>query len=578
MMTEQDKAQAMNDLYGDQPKTFSVELPNGTVLDGVPEGTTKAQIADKLKAKGFNFDANLKPETNGPAERKDLQPEDQSLSRTALDQGLQGATFGYSDEVMDRMGAHIASLITGEDYDSLLKQARQMSADRLKQQAEQNPKTAIASNIAGALLTSAAGASTKAGAAIADSLGSGNLAARMGKAAIVGAASNELSSAGAAEDGKQLEEAGKAALPGAAFGAAIPLAAAGLKATKDAILPRIEGPVKELAQRARDLGIPLRMDQVSPTKFRTTVQKVSQELPLSGSDAFEETQRQAFTKAVAGTIGQNADNLGPDTINNFLTDAKQKFSNVLTGKPIVVEKADITGLDNIAQQAQGNITRDYAKIVSGKVKGAIADLQGQLDGDKLASLRSKLLDDMTSVSGDAKGYIGKIIDKVDDIAAKNLSGADVKKLAQARLEWRNFRTIEPLLEKSTDGTINPTQLLNRVSASKYIKASRLPTGQDDLVDLARIGKEFLPKLGGSDTAQKVGLITAGGIGATALQNPLLAVKTAGLTGATLAANRGFQAANTSQRLIDAALKQGAPMALPGQIPLAAIVSGAGVRP
>ena len=157
---------------------------------------------------------------------------------------------------------------------------------------------------------------------------------------------------------------------------------------------------------------------------------------------------------------------------------------------------------------------------------------------------------------------------VDDVVADELPEGASNKLQTLRKNWRNFKTIEPLLEK---GEINPTQLINRVAASKYIKASRSKIGDDELVDLARIGKELMPKLGGSDTFQKSAL--AGGSivgGAGLVTNPLATLTTAV---AVPAANRGLQKTVSNQKLIDLAIHgtQGAGKKLPNT-PLSGLIS------
>jgi hypothetical protein len=159
----------------------------------------------------------------------------QPLGRTVLDQGVQGATFGFGDEVQDRIGAAIASLAGSGSYDDMLKEARGMSRDRLSQQFEQRPVASILSNLAGGLATGAAGTATKTGSAIANSLRSGNAAARIGKGALAGATSGALFGAGTAEDDNRAEGAGQGALLGAAFGAALPALGAVGGAAKNAL-------------------------------------------------------------------------------------------------------------------------------------------------------------------------------------------------------------------------------------------------------------------------------------------------------------------------------------------------------
>lgn len=458
---------------------------------------------------------------------------------------------------------------------------------------KEHPVLATIAELAGGLKTGGDIAATKAGRTVANSARTGLLpqatslagrAANLGtKAAIgsaTGATSGAIYGAGTSAPGDEGTGAKQGAIAGGIVGAAAPVAAAGLGSAKNAVAPRIEGATLELAQRARDLGIPLRLDQIAPTRARNTVQKISQEIPFSGVDEFEHTQKQAFTKAVAKTIGQDANDLGPDTIKSFLKDAGNKFSSAIGDQEIKFTPKDLNQFGDIVENSKGKITNDLVSIVKKNVDDFMKNSEfkfGQgrtIPAEKLASLRSQILNDLPSIQGDARQHVAKIIDAIDSVVEKQISPESAAKLSQARLEWRNFKTIEPLLEKSTDGTINPAELLNRVKATPYIKASRSTVGQDDLVDLARIGKQFLPKKGGSDTFQKsVAAGGAGGLALTALSNPLLALTVGAKAAAGVAANRALQAGNSSQKLVDLAIKSSGKAAKQLKSPLSALTLG-----
>ena len=358
----------------------------------------------------------------------------------------------------------------------------------------------------------------------------------------------------------------------------VPLAAAGMSLAPQLAkkaLPAIEESIRPLAKRAQDFGIPLSIDQIAPSRVRNTLQKVSQELPLSGVEGFQQAQTKSFNKALAKTIGQDSESLDPATIKKYLSTANEKFGSILTGEQINVPSSHIEKINNIregitrkvddslAKVVQNNIDDVLAQIKSQSKKTGVLDAQGnmiskdtplELSGEKLASIRSTLMDNAADASGGAKKALNKVVGIIDDIASKNLTAEKAQQLATARREYRNFKTLQPLLQKSADGNINPTQLINRIGSSRYIKAETSGVGQDDLVDLARIGKQFLSKKGGSDTIQK-GLAGAGV--ATLLTNPVLALKGAGVVGA----NRLMQAANQSQGLVGAALNKRAPIEL-----------------
>lgn len=172
------------------------------------------------------------------------------IGRTIFDQGLQGMTLGFSDEVIDPLGATIATaikepkaLLTGEVTDPALAQelltAEQQTEKRLQEQLQQRPLTSIASNIGGSLLTGGAGASTRSGAALGNILRSGGAGARALKGAASGAALSGLYGAGIAEEDK-LKGAGQAAISGAVVGGALPVAGSAVKQLGGGILKGVK--------------------------------------------------------------------------------------------------------------------------------------------------------------------------------------------------------------------------------------------------------------------------------------------------------------------------------------------------
>lgn len=563
--------------------TVKVKAPDGKTLSiNVPDGASQEQILRFAKAQ---YQKSEPQQAAKPAEQKE------SVARTVLDQGLQGATFGFADEVTDRVGAGIASLVTGQPYNELLQEARGLTSERQERQFEQNPLISIGSNVAGGLVTGVAGAVPKvlsgtaaktglrgalnavpqAGANIGNIVRSGNVAARAGKGAALGTASGAAFGAGTAEDGERLSGARQGAVLGGLTGAAIPVVGAAGRGVKDAIVPQIDEALKPLAQRARDFGIPLRADQVAPTRARRTVQKISQEIPLSGADAFEDTQRKAFTKAVAKTIGETSDDLSPSTIQSFRQRVSKTFDDALDGVEVQAGQDDLAKLGALRQEASETIEEGLSVVEKNIDKTLEILKSGAVKGEKLASLRSELLKKASRAKGASGEYIGEIIEQLDEVIERNLPEGKAASLADARRQWRNFRTIQPLLQKSNDGTINPTQLLNRVASSKFIDASSAPVGKDDLIDLARIGKEFLPKQGGSDTFQKSALTGSSIIGGAGLvTNPLATITTA--TAVPLA-NRGLQKTVSSQKLIDSALKASREPARIRNTPLTALIAG-----
>lgn len=159
-----------------------------------------------------------------------------SVGRTILDQGLQGASLGFSDEITDRIGAGIASTVEQDlTYSDALKQARDMSGHELSSELKNRPGTSIASQFAGGLITGGASAGTKAGQAATNMLRTGNAAARIGKGALAGAIGGGVQGFGSGTEGNRLSNAGENAVYGAVFGGAIPAIGEAASSIKDTV-------------------------------------------------------------------------------------------------------------------------------------------------------------------------------------------------------------------------------------------------------------------------------------------------------------------------------------------------------
>jgi len=270
----------------------------------------------------------------------DLIPQQQKAlphrGRTALEQGLQGATFNLADEVYNRLGAGIASAYTGEKYSDLLNEAQNTTQARLKQQMEERPALSIGANIGGAILTGGAGASTAGGAAVANSLRTGGLGLRAAKAAALGAATGSASGFGAGSGlENRLESAGDSALAGGLVGGAIPVVgtsagklAKGVKSELDSLMPKTAQSMQDLRKAAKPLY----------DKFTQSGGVYSDKLTNEIADLADAAKSQG----IAGST-KKAD----DALNEALD-----FYSSLRGKklsPTDLQKLDQSFADDIAQ-------------------------------------------------------------------------------------------------------------------------------------------------------------------------------------------------------------------------------------
>lgn len=146
-----------------------------------------------------------------------------SFAEGAGQQVLQGSTFGFADEIQAGIAAlSAAPFVNDKTIGQLFTEARDKGRSENAQFAEENPKTAIAANIAGSIPTGVALA--KAGAPLVNGVKS-----LIGKGAIGGGAGGAVAGAGMADaedfaSTETLESAGTGAALGATLGAALPFA------------------------------------------------------------------------------------------------------------------------------------------------------------------------------------------------------------------------------------------------------------------------------------------------------------------------------------------------------------------
>lgn len=83
--------------------SMDVTLPDGTVIKGVPDGTSKAQLAEKLKSKGYNVpDSWLQPSRMSPAELQNKLRADYAKANTP--EARAAAYQKFQDQQVEAMG------------------------------------------------------------------------------------------------------------------------------------------------------------------------------------------------------------------------------------------------------------------------------------------------------------------------------------------------------------------------------------------------------------------------------------------------------------------------------------------
>lgn len=497
-MTEMEGGKAAKVHFGQS--TEYAQTDTGTMTDAMPANpkpnlklmleaekrgilpANKVALLAEARKRGLVPSDNVQPEQ--PPQEEQLKT---GVGRTALEQSMQGATFGFSDEIMDRIGALIASKATGESYDTLLDEARKASQDRLKAQMEERPALSVASQLAGGLLTGGAGATTKGGAAIANSLRTGGTAARIAKGVVAGAASGGLYGAGTGEEGNRLESAGEGALTGGIVGGAIPAVGA---ATKQLTLG-VKSALRGLEVRGgEELG------------------QAAAQLKAIGSASYKKMRD-------AGAVLTN--NTANKIVNRIDTSIKAsgKLNDKIHGDTLAV-------MQDFREAAQ-----------KGDLSLEELDQFRQLLQD---SVRKNTVNGMANPDAQRSQQAIKVLDRlVNGLGGNSLQNGDiaaVKALQEGRKQWakyRRFETLQDLIVKAGGDPNKIKSSLSRFMNNKkntigwsaeekqaLANAAKMTSGEQILKGLGRFGIEpnnvFLPLVGGGFSA----VAGSGGVGAAGI--------------------------------------------------------------
>jgi len=328
-------------------------MPNGDVVsfpDDMPHEQIRGMIASKFP------DISKTPAPNQNIDAFD----------TVSDNALQGATFGLGNRAQAGLAALVATGINGKPLSDNYKDARNIESQRLSQEMSQNPKTAIASNIGGALATGGLAADTAPGAVVTDWLGSGGTAARIGKGALSGGVSGAAYGAGTADYGKSLEGARKGAISGAVVGGAIPAAGAVASDVYNTGKNIVSGALAKSPEAIQDAA----------SSLKGAAGQLYDQMRQAGA-TFKQSATQGFLLPdIDAAVGQN----------NFIPALNPKTTAIIDDLKQKAASGDL-GLDQLDQYRRllGRIGGSEDGVSAGAAKRAIDDFVNNSNASHLAN-------------------------------------------------------------------------------------------------------------------------------------------------------------------------------------------------
>lgn len=207
-----------------------------------------------------------------------------------------------------------------------------------------------------------------------------------------------------------------------------------------------------------------------------------------------QAQRQAFDNAAMATLGESG-NIGNDAAILAKQNIGGRMQQAASGVTIPVDDAFVSDLAKVESQYNRFLPASQKPIVSAYIDDLLK--QPSIPGDVYQAARSRLGAAAQSADPETKAALKGIQGALDN-AFNRSAGPDAAAAMQtARGQYRNFKTLEPLINKASmsSNNIPPAQVLNRALATGNT--------QGQMGGLAQLGQQMGKEYPNSGTAPRL---------------------------------------------------------------------------
>lgn len=503
---------------------MDVRMPDGTVIQNVPEGTTKDQLVSKLKSNGVAIPTDwLTPQKTDPyANTAAGQSTAQNLL-AGIGGGMMSLYLGGKqmlgmaspEEIADhkRAMAGLGTTKAGTVGDFLGQAAVTLPAAFIPG-ANTLAGASILGGVTGALQPVSPDQSRIQNVALGAAGGAagkwvGDKALRVLQGSAAGAGSNAAATASASP--------GTASASTSVTGGATARGTGGgfnYGTVGSDVSAGLTDAQRMLMERGQAMGMQLTPGQASGSRALQQLEAKLESQPMTSGrfNAIKANNQTILNRVASSSIGEAADALD----SHVLQQAQDRISNVYK---LVADKTPRSIDQNQFLGRLAGVESDFEGLLPGSVLDnpltkrlfSYAE-KGQATGEQLQDLASKLgkaaHNQMTSANGDRQLGMAlfRVKDMADDLLASGLSGKTLQAFDSARGQYRNL-----MLLTQRSGVINPSSgnINGNALASLLQQKDRngflFGRNQSDLYDAARFSQAFKPIVGDSGTATRMPL-------------------------------------------------------------------------
>jgi hypothetical protein len=315
-------------------------------------------------------------------------------------------------------------------------------------------------------------------------------AARIGTGAAVGGASAALVNP---------EDAPSGALIGGALPGAAQIAGKTGAAIRRAVAPEISPEVRQLAQRAEELGINIPADRLVNSRPLNAVAAGLNYVPFSGRAATEDAMASQLNRRLSNLFGQDSSNVtmalrkADDALGG-------QFDNFLRSNAVKVDQQFMTDLAESANRASRELGSDGARIIGNQVDDILAKAgSGVIDGQAAYNIK-KTLDQIGKRNSPEAWYALDLKGKLMNALNRSVGPEKATAFQELRQQYGNMLELQKLAKNGAEGEVSVARLANMKNI-----------GNPQMQELANIAAQFVKAREGQHGAAQRAMV--GGIGA-----------------------------------------------------------------
>jgi hypothetical protein len=321
-----------------------------------------------------------------------------------------------------------------------------------------------------------------------------------------GAIANVLTTPVTDENKPYLTEKLKQAFTGGAVGGVAGGLIKGATSLAQPISNQLTPVGKEAVETLRKAGVPVDVAQATGSAFLNKTKAALQDNPFTAGkeEAFAATQRSAYNKAIAKTMGEDAAAITPDVISNAKNRLGDIYDNLFNKHGSKISGQVYKDLAALRDDAITTLPANESAVIKGLVDDILNKAsvnRSSLTGDQYQAFK-RVLDRMSGQNTNTAGFA----QDMKDVLLSGLKNSikdpkDIALLKTTNKQYGNMKKIEDVVLKNIEGDVSPSLLSNSLATKS--KRNAIYAEDSELADLARAGKLVLEqKLPNSGTVSR----------------------------------------------------------------------------